>query len=227
MSQDQTLTRERAQAHLQELAEAMKAQFGDEHGTHTARLDALYGALATAGMHVEHLFDEEERELELACRILAQPSGLPSGMTVNGFFAALQGGSASDAILRRIKVGVRAGASVPTSQQWTIGLYLMTVAPAGTGFSTKTGTNLRPNGPASAISGFIITTAAAAGTTGPTLGTQIDEFSFNTQSSGDLPWEMLEELWVPKGTANGLALVNLGNALPASHLFTVSPEWEE
>ena len=157
----------------------------------------------------------------------AQAAGLPSGTTFNGFFACVQGGSGSDAKLRRIKIGVRAGATVPTSQQWSVGLYLMTAAPVGTGFSTKTGVNFDPNGPATAISGLIITTAAAAGTTGVTLGSQIDEFSYNTQAAGDLPWEMVEELWVPKGTANGLALVNLGNALPASHLFTVAPEWEE
>lgn len=157
----------------------------------------------------------------------AQAAGTPSGTTFNGYFAEVQGGSGSDAKLRRLKIGVRAGASVPTSQQMSLGAYLVTVAPVGTGFSTKTGTNFDPNGPASAISGLIITTAAAAGTTGPTLGNQLDEWSFNTQAGLDLPWEMLEELWVPKGTANGIALVNLGNALPASHLFTVGAEWEE
>ena len=157
----------------------------------------------------------------------AQAAGAPSGTTFNGYFCEIQGGSGSDARLRRLKIGVRAGASVPTSQQMTVGLYLVTAAPVGTGFSTKTGVNIDPNGPASAISGVIITTAAAAGTTGVTLGSQVDEFTFNTQTTLDLLWEQMDEMWVPKGTANGLGLVNLGNALPASHLFTVAPEWEE
>lgn len=47
----------------------MHERFGDEHGTHSARLDALDSALAAATMHVEHLFDEEVREVELAGRI--------------------------------------------------------------------------------------------------------------------------------------------------------------
>ena len=37
----------------------------------------------------------------------------------------------------------------------------------------------------------------------------------------------LEQWQVLLGTANGLALVNVGNALPTAHLFTVSAEWEE
>jgi hypothetical protein len=158
----------------------------------------------------------------------AQAAGTPSGTTFNGYFAALVAGSAADLRLRRLKVGVRAGASVPTSQQMTIGVYRQTVRVVGTGFSTVTGINLDSNGAATAVTGVDITTAASAGTTGPTIGANpLDKFSFNTQAGLDLPWEMLEELWVPSGTANGIALVNLGNALPASHLFTIGWEWEE
>jgi hypothetical protein len=74
-----------------------------------------------------------------------------------------------------------------------------------------------------------ITTAAAAGTTGPTINTAnpLHRFTFNTQSPYDIPAELLEEWIVDQGTANGIAFVNLGNALPASHLYTLSLEWEE
>ena len=70
--------------------------------------------------------------------------------------------------------------------------------------------------------------AASAGTTGPTLGANaLREWSFNTQSGLDIPYEFLDEFICDQGTANGLALVNFGNALPASHLFTVEATWEE
>jgi hypothetical protein len=158
----------------------------------------------------------------------ALPAGVPSGLTFNGYFAALVAGASANFKLRRAKIGVRAGASVPTSQQVTIGVYRQTVRVVGTGFSTVTGIALDPRGAASAITGVDVTTAAAAGTTGPTIGgNAIDKFTFNTQSAWDVPYELLEEFICDQGTANGLAFVNLGNALPASHLYTLALEWEE
>lgn len=158
----------------------------------------------------------------------AQLAGAPSGTTFNGYFAAIVAGAANGFVLRRLFIGVRAGASVPTSQQMTIGLYRQTVRVAGTGFSTKTGVNCELYTTTSGITGIDVTTATAAGTTGPTIGgTALHEWSFNTQSGLDIPAELLEQWQVLLGTANGLALVNLGNALPTSHLYTVSAEWEE
>lgn len=159
----------------------------------------------------------------------AQPAGAPSGVTFNGYFFSIRSGAAANFKLRRLILGVRAGASVPTSQQVTVAVQRQTVAAVGTGITlAAAGKNLDPNGAASAIAGFDITTAAAAGTTGVTLTAgPLYEYSFNTQSAMDLPYEFLEELYAPVGTANGLALVNIGNALPAAHLFTVSAEWEE
>jgi hypothetical protein len=85
-----------------------------------------------------------------------------------------------------------------------------------------------PRSAATAVSGLDYTTATAAGTTGPTIGaTALVKLTFNTQAAFDVPFEMLEELICDQGTANGLALVNIGNALPASHLFTFDFEWEE
>lgn len=158
----------------------------------------------------------------------AQAAGTPSGTTFNGYFAAVVAGASQNFKLRRVKIGVRAGASVPTSQQMTVAIYRQTVRVSGTGFSTVVDQNLDPRGAASQITGVDITTAASAGTTGPTIGANpMAKFSFNTQAGLDLPWEMLEEFICDQGTANGLAFVNIGNALPASHLFTLDVEDEQ
>lgn len=158
----------------------------------------------------------------------AQAAGTPSGTTFNGYFAAVVAGSSANFKLRRCILGVRAGASVPTSQQMTVAIYRQTVRVVGTGFSTVTGLALDPRGAATAITGVDVTTAASAGTTGPTIGANpLFRLSFNTQSAMDVPAELLEEWICDQGTANGIAFVNIGNALPASHLFTLSLEWEE
>jgi hypothetical protein len=158
----------------------------------------------------------------------AQLAGVPATTTFNGYFAAIVAGAAANLKLRRLILGVRAGAAVPTSQQMTIGVYRQTVRAVGTGFSTVTGLAMDPRGAATAITGIDVTTAATAGTTGPTIAANpMERISFNTQSGVDLPYELLEEFICDQGTANGIAFVNLGNALPASHLFTLSAEWEE
>jgi hypothetical protein len=157
-----------------------------------------------------------------------QLAGVPVTTTFNGYFAAVVAGSAANFKLRRVKIGVRAGATVPTSQQMTVNVYRQTVRVAGTGFSTVTGLNLDPRGAATAITGIDVTTAATAGTTGPTIGANpIAKLTFNTQTTYDVPWELLEELICDQGTANGLAFVNMANALPSSHLYTLDAEWEE
>lgn len=158
----------------------------------------------------------------------AQLAGAPSGTTFNGYFAAVVAGASQNFKLRRVKIGVRAGATVPTSQQMTVAIYRQTVRVAGTGFSTVVDLNLDPRGATSQITGVDITTAAAAGTTGPTIAANpLAKVSFNTQSGLDLPWDMLEEMICDQGTANGLAFVNIGNALPAAHLFTLDVEDEQ
>jgi len=158
----------------------------------------------------------------------AQPAGLPVTTTFNGYFAALVAGASQNFKLRRLKIGVRAGASVPTSQQMSVAIYRQTVRVVGTGFSTVVDLNLDPRGATSQITGMDVTTAAAAGTTGPTIGANpLAKFSFNTQAGLDLPWEMLEEMICDQGIANGLAFVNIGNALPAAHLFTLDAEDEQ
>lgn len=158
----------------------------------------------------------------------AQPAGLPSGTTFNGYIGALVAGASQNYKLRRVGLGVRAGGSVPTSQQMSVAFFRQSVRVVGTGFSTVVDQNLDPRGAASQITGFDITTAATAGTTGPTLAAvAIAEKTFNTQTGLDLPWEQLEEWFCDQGTANGIAFVNIGNALPAAHLFTIDTENEQ
>lgn len=158
---------------------------------------------------------------------VAQPAGVNSTVTVNGVIGALVAGASCNFKLRRLKVGFRAGAGAITATQISLALYRQTVRAVGTGLANAAGANLDTNGPASAISGFDVSTGPTLGTTGWTLTTKLDEWSINTQIGLDLPWEGPEELWCPQGTANGLALVIIGNALPASALCTLGIEWEE
>lgn len=158
----------------------------------------------------------------------AQLAGVNATTTLNGYFAACVAGASANFKLRRLILGVRAGAGVPTSQQVTVAIYKQTVRASGTGIANTVGQNMDPRGAASATGGVDSTTALTAGTAGPTLGANpFERLSFNTQSAFDVPYELLEEFICDQGTANGIALVNIGNALPASHLFTASFEWEE
>lgn len=155
-------------------------------------------------------------------------SGVNATTTANGYLGAVVGGASANFKLRRLVFGVLAGASVPTSQQVSVGVYRQTVRAAGTGLSNLAGLPLDPRGAATAIGGIDITTAVTFGTNGPTLAANpLYRFSFNTQTGWDLPYELLEELICDQGTANGLAFVNLGNTLPASHFYIISTEWEE
>lgn len=66
------MNRQETQAALQRVGEALHQQFEDEVATHSLRLQQLDSALATAAMAAECLFDEEEREIELAQRMVAR-----------------------------------------------------------------------------------------------------------------------------------------------------------
>jgi hypothetical protein len=159
----------------------------------------------------------------------ALAAGTPSGTTFNGYFAALVAGASASYKLRRVMIGVRAGAAVPVSQQVTVGLYRQTVRVAGTGFSTQAGTNLEPRAAATAVTGLDYTTATTAGTTGPTIttATTLPQLTFNTQAYTSEVWDFDDALTCDQGTANGIAFVNLGNALPTSHLYVMTLTWEE
>lgn len=153
----------------------------------------------------------------------ALPATAPSGATANGLFANLVASANTGCKIRRIRVGVRAGASAPTSQQVTIAVARTTAR--GTATTTNTPNPLDPNSAASGITG--LDTAWSAVPTGVWTAPYFDEITFNTQSGADLPWELLEEWVIGKGAGNGIAFFNVGNALPSSHLYTVSIEHEE
>jgi hypothetical protein len=159
----------------------------------------------------------------------AQLAGVNSTTTVNGYLGYWGASATAGFRLRRAKIGVIAGASVPTSQQISVGVYRQTVAPAGTGLAAAVlGQPFETWTPQTdPTTGLIATTATTIGTTGPTLAANpIDVIALNTQSSIDAPWEFMEELVCAIGTANGFAFVNLGNALPASHSIRLSLEIE-
>jgi len=147
----------------------------------------------------------------------------PSGGTANALFGSLQAGASAGYKLRRLTIGVRAGTGAPTSQQLTIALVRTTAR--GTATATSTGNKLDPNTAASQITG--LDTAWSTVPTATWTAPYLYEVSFNSQSGVDLPFELLEELIVASGTANGIAFINVGNALPTAHLYTLSAEWEE
>lgn len=143
-----------------------------------------------------------------------------AALAVDTGFAWLHASANTGFMLRRVTLGVVAGAATPTSQQLVVGINRVTTA--GTTPTAVTAHRLNPN---SAAAGA---TAASAFATPPTLSAA-DQYriAFNSQSGVDLPWEMLEEFAVTVGTANGLAFINRNNALPASHSLVLSWEWEE
>jgi hypothetical protein len=136
-------------------------------------------------------------------------------------FANIVAGASANFKLRRVMIGVRAGATTPTSQQVTVGIARATAR--GTQTANQAGIAIDPRAAASVITGVDTTwstppTVAAAFIAKPTL---------NTQSMADVPWEFTEELQCDQGTANGIAFQNVGNALPTAHFFVITLEWEE
>lgn len=139
-------------------------------------------------------------------------------------FANIVAGASVGYKLRRLIIGVLAGAATPTSQQVTVGITRATAR--GTQTATTTPNKMDPNSGASGITG-VDTTWSVAPTFTATPAAALAEPTFNTQSGYDAPWELLEELVAAAGTANGIVLYNVNNALPASHLFVVTIEHEE
>jgi hypothetical protein len=159
----------------------------------------------------------------------AQLAGVNATTTVNGYLGYWGASATAGFRLRRLQLGVIAGASVPTSQQISVGIYRQTVAPAGTGLAAAVlGQPLETWTPQTdPTTGIIATTATTIGTTGPTLAANpIAVVPLNTQSTLDLPYEFVEEMVCAIGTANGFAFVNIGNALPASHSIRLNVEIE-
>jgi hypothetical protein len=143
-----------------------------------------------------------------------------AALAANTPFAWLMGSASGGGFLRRITVGVLAGATTPTSQQVSIGIARCTNA--GTTPTSLTAQNLNPQAGAARMA------VASAFSVAPTVTSpNLWAVTFNTQSGVDLPWEQMEEFAISKAAADGLAFINLTNALPTSHFYTFSVEWEE
>lgn len=144
-----------------------------------------------------------------------------AALAVDTAFASVVPAAAVACKIRRVTIGVVAGASTPTSQQVTVGINRGTAR--GTASTTVTAGKMDPRTAASQITGVDTAWSAA-----PTLASA-DQFrvSFNSQSGVDLPWEALEEFQSDVGTANPIVFVNRDNALPTSHAYTLSIEYEE
>ena len=154
----------------------------------------------------------------------ALPATAPTGSTANSLFANLAASGTSGYKLRRITLGVRAGASVPTSQQITVALVRTTAR--GTAATTHAPAALDPNSvQTSNIAGLDVAWSAVP--TATWAGPYFYEVSFNTQSGVDLPAELMEEWIVGLGAGNGMGFINVGNALPTGHLITMALEHEE
>ncbi len=159
----------------------------------------------------------------------AQLAGVNSTTTVNGYMGYWGGSATAGFRLRRIQLGCIAGATVPTSQQISVGVYRQTVAPSGTGIASAI-----PGQPyetwtlqTDPTAGLFAITATTIGTTGPTLATNpICVIPFNTQNTLDVPYEFTEEIVSALGTANGIAFVNIGNTLPTATQIRLNVEIE-
>jgi hypothetical protein len=148
----------------------------------------------------------------------------PSGGTANALFANLNASATAGYKLRRITLGVIAGTGAPTSQQVSVGL--VRTSARGTATTTQAPKAIDPN----SIQTSSITGLDTAWSTVPTAtwtAPYLYQVTFNTQSGVDLPFELLEELVCGTGVANGIAFINVGNALPTSHSYTLAVEHEE
>jgi hypothetical protein len=159
----------------------------------------------------------------------AQLSGVNATTTVNGYMGYWGASATAGFRLRRLQLGVKTPAGVPTSQQIAVGIFRQTVAPAGTGIAAavlgQPAETWTPQTDPTA--GIFAITATTIGTTGPTLAANpIAVIPYNTQSTLDLPYEFIEEYVCAIGTANGFAFVNMDNTLPASHQIRLNVEIE-
>jgi hypothetical protein len=143
-----------------------------------------------------------------------------AALAADTVFANLVAGAAANFKLRRLILGVRAGAAVPTSQQVTVDVIRATAR--GTATTTVAGNPLDTRSVVDPTTGVDTAWSVA-----PTLAsTPLASPTFNSQSGVDLPAELLEEWQADQGSANGIALRNKANALPASHLLVATLEWE-
>ena len=144
-------------------------------------------------------------------------AAIGSGVT----FANLVANTAAGFKLRKIRLGLIYNTTTPNSQQITIGVYRATARGTATNF--KTGIQNDPNSPVSAITGL-----DTQWSVNPTLAlTNLMQITFNSLAGYEIPLEGIDELVCSLGTANGLAFVNMDNAIPSGHKLVLEVIWEE
>jgi len=139
-------------------------------------------------------------------------------------FAWLMGTANGGGLLRRVILGVRhtTAATAVTDFQCKVGINRVTSA--GT---TPTGGTENSNLTRQGTARMEFDTAFA---TPPTQGAEATDFltiPFNAKSGVEIPFEFLDEWEVDNVVTDGLAFVNRGGALPASHLYDLTFEFEE
>lgn len=149
----------------------------------------------------------------------------PSGATANALFANLNASATAGYRLRRVTIGVIAGAGVPTSQQLSVALVRTTAR--GTATTTFAPKAMDPNSVQTAGITGLDTAWSTVPTATWTSTAWFYQIPFNSQSGVDLPYELLEELVCGTGVANGIAFINTANTLPASHSYVLTVEHEE
>jgi len=139
-------------------------------------------------------------------------------------FAWLMGSASAGGKLRRVVLGCRntTAATAVTDFQCKVGLNRVTAD--GTTITAVTANKLDARHPTAGMR------VASAWSVVPTQGAVATDFlsiPFNAKSGVDLPAEFLEEYWIDRLITDGFAFVNRSGALPASHVFDLTWEWEE
>ena len=157
-----------------------------------------------------------------------QLSGVNATTTTNGVIGGWSASATCGFKLRRVVLGCRTTtAVVPTSQQITIGVYRHTVIMSGANTTVVAGQALEIFTPQTdPTAGTIVATNTTTGVGYTLAATPLTRFTFNSQNSWDVPFELLEELQVNLGVANGLVFVNLNATLPTNHTVTIGLEIE-
>lgn len=147
-----------------------------------------------------------------------------AALTSGTAFAWLGYSSTTGLKLRRVILGVIAGSSPISSQQLQVGINPTN---SGSVSGPVNVTNYVSNSAFRTPSNNLI---SSWGVTAPTLAAA-DEITltFNSQSGGDWPWEIPDDLWPPFAPASnvGFAFVNRVNTMPSGASFTLTVSWEE
>jgi hypothetical protein len=121
--------------------------------------------------------------------------------------------------IRRVIIGTVAGTSAVADQQLVVAANRATAQ----GTNTKITPGQLDDGSGPSVSSII-----SAWSVQPTLAAQdLFRVPFNAKSGVDLPFELIEELWVPTAVATPIVFVNRSNALPASTSYVITIETEE